>query len=315
MSVTNLWVDCRCVLGEGILWSSRRRALVWTDIQSARVWQAPHPDGEPRTWAMPDRVGCMAECESGVFLLGFTKKICRSTLGTVALAEVALSDSEQGETFLVDVESALPHTRINDGRTDRAGNLVFGTLNEDPGQQKIGSFYQFSARHGLRRLALPSVVIANSICFSPDGRTMYFCDSVERRIMQCTYDAEAAGVADVREFAAFGLRRGFPDGSIVDADGCVWNAEWRAARVTRYTPEGRIDRDIAVPTKNPTCVAFGGANLDELYITSSRQEMTEGELAATPHAGGVYRALAGVAGMRDTPFKDSRYPPSSRNSR
>ena len=295
MSVTNLWVDCRCVLGEGILWSARRRALVWTDIESARVWQAPHPDGEPRTWAMPDRVGCLAECESGAFLLGFTKKICRSSL----------AGSQEGDAMLVDVESALPQTRLNDGRTDRAGNLVFGTLNEDPGQQKIGSFYQFSARNGLRRLALPAVVIPNSICFSPDGGTMYFCDSVDRRIMKCAYEADAASVSEVREFVAFGSRRGFPDGSIVDADGCVWNAEWRAARVTRYTPEGRIDRVIAVPAKNPTCVAFGGANLDELYITSSRQEMTDGELAATPHAGGVYRALAGVAGMRDTLFKDS----------
>ena len=75
MRTASLWVDCRCVLGEGILWSVRRRALLWTDIESARVWQAPHPDGEPRTWALPDRVGCMAECESGEFLLGSTKAI------------------------------------------------------------------------------------------------------------------------------------------------------------------------------------------------------------------------------------------------
>lgn len=305
MSVTHLWVDCRCVLGEGILWSARRRALVWTDIQSARVWQAPHPGGELRTWAMPDRVGCMAECESGAFLLGFTKKICRSTLGTAALAEVALSDNERGETFLVDVESTLPQTRLNDGRTDRAGNLVFGTLNEDPGRYKIGSFYQFSTRHGLRRLDLPSVGIANSICFSPDGGTMYFCDSVDRRIMQCRYEADAAAVAEVREFVALEPRQGFPDGSIVDADGCLWNAQWRAGRVRRYTPAGRIDRDIAVPVMNPTCVAFGGSDLDELYITTARQEMTERELAATPHAGGVFLALAGVAGLREALFKDS----------
>lgn len=298
MSVTNLWVDCRCVLGEGILWSPRRRALVWTDIEGARVWQAPHPDGTPCSWAMPDRVGCLAECESGAFLLGFTKKICRSTL----------AGSQEGEAILVDVETALPQTRLNDGRTDRAGNLVFGTLNEDPGRQKIGSFYQFSARHGLRRLALPSVVIPNSICFSPDGRTMYFCDTLERRIMQCTYEAEAAAVAAIREFVAFDSHQGLPDGSIVDADGCLWNAEWGVARVRRYTPAGRVDRDIAVPAKNPTCVAFGGSHLDELYITSSRQELTEDQLAATPHNGGVFRALPGVAGLADALFNDSRIP-------
>jgi sugar lactone lactonase YvrE len=289
-----LWVDSRCVLGEGIVWSARRHALLWTDIESARVWQAPYPAGDARTWTLPDRVGAMAECESGRFLLGFTKKICLAPLG----------DIPESEAVLADVELELPHTRVNDGRTDRAGNLVFGTLSED--QQKIGGFYQFSTRHGLRRLALPPVVIPNSICFSPDGGTMYFCDSPDRRIMQCTYEAEAAALADVREFVAFGSGQGLPDGSIVDADGCVWNAEWGAARVRRYTPAGRPDRDIAVPARNPTCVAFGGARLDELYITSSRQEMTEGELAAAPHAGGVYRALPGVAGIPDAPFNDSR---------
>ena len=290
-----LWADCRCVLGEGIVWSARRGALLWTDIEGATVWQAPHPHGEPRTWARRDRVGHIAECESGEFILSYTKKICRSTL----------ADNQDAETVLIDVESALPQTRVNDGRTDRAGNLVFGTLNEDPGREKIGSFYQFSTRDGLRRLALPSVGIANSICFSPDGGTMYFCDSVDRRIMQCRYEAEAATVAEVREFVALEPRQGFPDGSIVDADGCVWNAQWRAGRVRRYTPAGRIDRDIAVPVINPTCVAFGGSDLDELYITSARQEMTESELAATPQAGGVFLALAGVTGLREALFKDS----------
>ena len=158
-------------------------------------------------------------------------------------------------------------------------------------------------RDGLRRLALPSVVIPNSICFSPDGGTMYFCDSVDRRIMQCRYEADAAGVFEVREFVALEPRQGFPDGSIVDADGCLWNAQWRAARVRRYTPEGRFDRDIAVAARNPTCVAFGGSNLDELYITSARQEMSDDELAVTPHAGGVYLALTGVAGLREALFK------------
>jgi L-arabinonolactonase len=293
----SLWIDCRCVLGEGVLWSARRRALVWTDIQSARIWQAPHPDGEPLTWPQPDRVGCLAECQSGAFLLASTKAISRSQLNGTPEAAVLLAE----------VESGVPHTRVNDGRTDRAGNLVFGTMNEDASRQKHGSFYQFSSRYGLRRLALPSVVIPNSICFSPDGRTMYFCDSLDRRIMQCTYEAEAAAVTAIREFVSFDSHQGAPDGSIVDADGCLWNAEWGAARVRRYTPAGRVDRDIAVPAKNPTCVAFGGSRLDELFITSARQELSEEQLAATPQNGGVFRALPGdVVGLPDTLFKDSR---------
>ena len=169
--------------------------------------------------------------------------------------------------MLVPLETDLPSTRTNDGRTDRAGNFVFGTLNEQPDRSPIGSFYQYSKRHGLRRLALGGVAIPNSICFSPDGRTMYYCDSLSGRILQCRYDAESAEVSDLRPFAEFGAGRGLPDGSIVDADGCLWNAEWGAAVVRRYTPAGTLDREIAVPAKNPTCPAFGGRDLTELYVS------------------------------------------------
>ena len=169
---------------------------------------------------------------------------------------------------------------------------------------RIGSFYQYSSRHGSRRLDLERVSIANSICFSPDGGTMYFCDSPRRRIMQCDYDAESARVTNVREFADLARHAGFPDGSTVDAEGAVWNAEWGASMVVRYAPDGRVDRQIAVPVKNPSCVAFGGANLDELFITSARQDMTPQELKAMPHAGGVYRVVPGARGLPESRFND-----------
>ena len=287
-----LAVDSRCTLGEGILWWRAPGALFWTDIQESRLWMHV-PPCETRSWTLPDRLGSMAICRSGRLLLGLAKE----------LAFAALDESRQhlAVTPIAGVEAEHTATRINDGRTDRAGNFVFGTMDESeaaPG----GHFYQYSSTRGLRRLNLPGITIANSICFSPDGRTMYFCDSPQRRIMQCDYDAVEARAANVRPFVDFAPHQGLPDGSVVDADGCLWNAEWSAGMVRRYTPGGRIDREVAVPAKNPTCVCFGGPSLDELYVTSARQQMTPEELSAVPHAGGVYMALPGVRGIADAEF-------------
>lgn len=289
-----LIVDCRCILGEGLVWCARRAAVLWTDIEGSRLWMHRPSRSETRSWKLPDRLGSFALCSSGAVLLGLAKGL--------ALADL---DAASGDTLdvtpVVDVESGL-RTRINDGRVDRFGNFVFGTMSEDF-QTAQASFYQYSRQHGLRRLAIDHVVIANSVCFSPDGGTMYFCDSPRRRIMQCDYDAESARVSRVREFADLASHRGFPDGSTVDADGHLWNAEWGAFVVRRYTSDGRVARQIGVPVKNPSCVVFGGQNLDELFITTARQHMTPQDLEAMPEAGGLYRASLGdVRGLPEPTF-------------
>ena len=291
-----IFVDCRCHLGEGIVWWTPRRALLWTDIEAARLWR--HDEEGTRSWALPARLGCLAPCQSGALLLGLEKGIFRAHFDPTARDGLRL-------VRLVDVEPADPSTRVNDGRTDRAGNFIFGTMNQSEGHPATGSFYQWSARRGLRRLDLPRVGIANSICFSPDGRTMYFCDSPRAQIMACRYDAESAAVTDLRVFATLGPANGQPDGSIVDTEGCLWNAAWGVGTVRRYRPDGTIDREVAVPAKNPTCVVFGGDALNELYITSARQDMSHDELTHTPHAGGVYRAVIDHArGLPDSLFLD-----------
>src|SRR4029453_545761 len=173
---------------------------------------------------------------------------------------------------LVEVEPEVPSQRVKDGRTDRRGNFVFGTMNQAEGHAAIGSFYQWSARHGLRRLDLPRIGIPNSICFSPDGPTMYFAASPRREIMSCTYDADAAAVTGIQPFTSLESDGGQPDGSIVDAEGYVWNAAGGASLGRRYRRDGRRDGGVAVPAKNPTCMVFGAPALNELYITSARQE-------------------------------------------
>lgn len=288
-----LAVDCRCTLGEGILWCPRRGVLLWTDIERARLWM--HRPGaaatQARHWSLPDRLGSLALCQSGQLLLGLAKGLYVVDFDMDAAAPAV-------PTLVAPVEPNEPRTRINDGRCDRAGNFVFGTLNEQAARAPIGSFYQYSFRHGLRRLKLGGVAIPNSLCFSPDGSTLYYCDTMQLRILACDYDPESAAVANSRVFAV--SREGTcPDGSTVDAEGHVWNAQWGGSQVVRYTPEGTIDRIVQVAARNPTCATFGGAALDELYITTAREDLSDEDLACLPESGGVYRAQPGVRGLAE----------------
>ena len=292
-SRATLAIDCRCRLGEGILWCDRRQALYWTDITGARLWTHHPGSGATRSWPMPAPLGCLALCEDGRLLLGLAKAL--------ALADPARAGDELPLEHVIDVEPGLAHTRVNDGRADRHGGFVFGTKCELPGGARCGAFYRYSFRHGLTRLGLPAAAIPNSICFSRDGRTMYHCDSVDREIRCCDYDAENASVSRERTFAKIDAAGASPDGSIMDADGNLWNAQWGAARVVAYSPDGREHARVSVPAKNPSCCAFGGAALDRLYVTTAREEMSEPELAATPEAGGVYVALpAGARGLPES---------------
>jgi sugar lactone lactonase YvrE len=285
-----LAVDSRCELGECVLWDERRGVLFWTDITSARLWTHRPDSGATRNWQLPERLGCFALCEDDRLLLGLAKGL-------------SLFDPDADGLMLQHVAAVEPErddTRLNDGRCDRQGNFVFGTKNERD-DTPCGSYYQFSFAHGLRRLALPAAAIPNSICFSHDGGTMYFCDSRVPEILCCDYEPASAAVSDVRRFAGVDAAGASPDGSIVDAGGCLWNAQWGAARVVRYRPDGSIDRIVPVAAKNPSCCAFGGADFDQLYISTAREDMGADELARMPQAGGIYRAASSdVCGLPES---------------
>jgi sugar lactone lactonase YvrE len=290
-----LLIDAKCELGEGSVWDAGRARLWWTDIDGRTIRRFDPITRTTDTSIPPDRTGFLAICASGRILLGCAK----------ALYVADVDGTSLNATKLTDLEADLPTTRANDGRADRNGNVVFGTLDEQHPRTPIGSFYQYSAAHGLRRLNLPNCRVSNSITFSPDGRRIYFTDTPTNVIRCGDYDADAATVGRVRDFVALGPGDGHPDGSIVDADGCLWNAAWGGAVVRRFTPDGRLDRTVEIPTKNPTCPAFGGADLGTLYVTSSRQQHTADELAAAPQAGGVFSIqIPGVRGIADTLFLD-----------
>jgi sugar lactone lactonase YvrE len=280
--IPSMVVDSRCALGESVLWCERRTALFWTDIDASRLWMHRPYGSVTQNWALPDRLGSLALCQTGQLLLGLAK-------GLYLADPDAAPDGHLSLEKLVDVEAENTETRINDGRSDRNGNFVFGTKSERADRAPIGAFYQYSGQHGLRRLDLPAVAIPNSICFSADGRTMYYCDSVKPQILCCDYDARAAAVSDSRVFAEMDSASASPDGSIIDADGNLWNAQWGAGRIVRYRSDGRVDQVIPLPVKNPSCCAIGGATYDRLYISSARVDNSPAELERTPGAGGIWQ--------------------------
>lgn len=300
-SIATLAVDCRCTLGEGLVWSSRLRSLLWTDIERSTLWMYRPHDRSTRQWSLPDRLGSFALCESGRLLLGLAKSLVFTDLDNASEPDLPVLP-------ILPIEPQMARTRINDGRTDRAGNFVFGTMNEEHQHPPRGSFYQYSSRHGLRRLDVGGVGIPNSICFSVDGRTMYFADSPSGVIRQCEYDAASAGVANVREFVRYKKGSGLPDGSIVDSEGYLWNAVWGAGVVRRFDPNGKLVVEIPVPSRNLTCPAFGGDSLDQLFVTSSRQEMSEQDLSAAPTSGGLFVLQPGPRGVDDACFRESNFP-------
>jgi len=279
-------------LGEGVLWCPRAQALYWTDIHAATLWRYTPGDGGTRQWRLPERLASFALCEAdGWLLLGLASQLAFFQLDSGLLLPI------------VEVEPGLP-TRLNDGVCDRQGRFVFGTLHESaPGEAKrrVGSFHRLNADLTLERLPIEPVAISNSLAFSPDGGTMYYCDSPTRRIQACDYHADGR-LGPVRTFVELGDIDCEPDGSTVDADGALWNAQWGMSRVVRYRADGREDAIVQVPTRQPTRAAFGSAALDTLYITSARDGLPAEVLHEEPLAGALFAVAAGVRGVHESRF-------------
>ncbi|MDR3496258.1 MAG: SMP-30/gluconolactonase/LRE family protein [Ancalomicrobiaceae bacterium] len=281
-------VEARNLLGEGIVWDGVAEQVLWTDIHGKALWSYEPASGEALSRALPERLACFAPLAGGRIAAGFVGGVRRYD-----------PRSGVGSEF-VPVEDDIPATRLNDGKLDRAGRLVFGTMDEGNGEtQPIGAVWSWDGMRAPRKL-FGGVIVTNSIAFSPEGDRMYFADSPTRTIWVFDYDVTTGEPSNRRVFAQ--TSGSYPDGSCVDADGCLWNAEWDGSCVTRYTPEGRIDRKIALPVSRPTCPAFGGPEQDVLYLTSARIGLDAVRLAEEPLAGSLFAVRPGVTGLEDARF-------------
>lgn len=284
-----LIVDCKNEHGEGIFWNPSDGRIWWTDIQGRALWSFDPVTTQSVSIPMEDRVCCFAPRAAGGLIVAYSDRV------------VLFDPETKKETLVTLFEPENPETRLNDGRTDRQGRLVVGGMNEVSGKPD-SSVISIDGNLKVQTL-IDQISCANSICFSPAGNTMFFADTPDREILAFDYDEDRGTLTNKRLHASFKQEPGLPDGSCVDAEGGVWNAEWEGHRVVRVAPNGTIDHVIDVPVWKPTCCAFGGPNLDTLFITTSRLMSDEAALKKEPSAGGLFAVKPGIRGVIDTPFK------------
>jgi sugar lactone lactonase YvrE len=282
-------VKGRDLLGECPLWDEREGVLWWVDILAPCLKKYQPGKGEIQQIALPEAMGSFAFRDKG---------------GLLAAMKTGFFffDVEKRERQLIcNPETQLPANRFNDGRCDRNGRFWAGTMVDEPPRAPHGALYRLSPSGECTRVRA-DVIIPNSLAWSPDGRTMYFADSVRKLIWSFDYDAASGTPSNERVFFDCAPNPGSPDGSCVDAEGCLWNAEYGGWRLVRYTPAGKIDRVIELPVANPTCCCFGGKDLDVLYVTSAAQNLSVVSLEKQPLAGSVLAARPGVRGLPESRF-------------
>ncbi|HUR19729.1 MAG TPA: SMP-30/gluconolactonase/LRE family protein [Vicinamibacterales bacterium] len=275
-------LDIRAELGEGPLWDDRRQRLLFVDIMRGHVHDFDPAAGTDRIVGFPWPVGAVALHENGDWVLA-------TATGFHSANPVT------GETRLIAaVEADRPANRMNDGYVDARGRFWAGTMNMQRVRHE-GTLYRLDADGSVSPM-VTDVSTSNGIDWSPDNRTAYYVDTPTGRIDTFDFDVTTGVLGQRRPFAEITSDAGSPDGLIVDAEGFVWVCLWKGGAVRRYSPDGRLDRVITMPVTKVTKCAFGGRDLDELFITTAWRGLTEPEREQQPLAGALFRVRPGVKG-------------------
>ena len=287
VTVTRVATPERDILGEGPVWDAAKRVLWWVDIPGKAIRRLNPTDGAVQCWSLDVEPGSVTPTGSGRLLVA-------------ARDGFRLFDPESGESqHLADPEESLPDNRFNDGKCDRQGRFWAGSM-FDGDDGRSGSLYRIDPDLTVTQ-AFGGIGIPNSLCWSPDGATMYFAETLDRIIYAFEYDT-ATGTPHSRRVFAEVPAPGYPDGSTVDREGFVWNAEYNGWRIVRYSPDGGIDRVVEMPVQSPTCCAFGGDDLDTLFVTSASRDVPDSELHNQPDAGGLFAVDVGSVGLPEAVF-------------
>jgi L-arabinonolactonase len=244
----------RCIIGEGPVWDVAEQALYFIDILGKKVLRFDPARGETREWAVPDVIGSMALRAGGG--------------AVVALATgVHTLDFESGTCAMLATSADLNDmVQLADGKVDRRGRFIVGSSDRAM-EQARGKLYVLESDAVLREID-NDIIIANGPCWSPDDKMLYHSDSIRNTVFAYDYDIDTGTAANRREFASTADLGGIPDGATIDADGCMWIAICEGRKVVQFRPDGALERVIDMPVKCPASVMFGGAALDQLYVTS-----------------------------------------------
>jgi L-arabinonolactonase len=281
-------VEVGNTLGEGVLWDNVGRRLWWTDIQERRLFRYEPVKGVLETFELPERLGSFG------FVDGSDRLIAAFESGFAYL------HPESGRLQWIDrPPHAAGNVRFNDGRVDPKGRFWAGSMVEGAGEPTAKLY---CLCNGLAEVHLTGVAICNSVCFSTDARHMYFADSPHRTIHRFDINPVNGTLCNRHVFAQT-PRGAFPDGSNIDAEGHLWNAQWGAGRVVRYAPDGTISGSIELPVTQPTCIAFGGDALDYLFITTAREHLSAEALSSQPQAGHLFIYKTNIHGNPEPRYR------------
>ncbi len=274
-------------VGESPLWHAEQQTLYWVDIDGFAVHSLHPASGRHHKWPMASEPSALAISNQGGLVVALRAGIMHLDTDSGALTAIAAAPYDTATT------------RFNDGKTDATGRFWIGTIYE-PRDKPAADMYVLDK--GALRLAWPAnVVNSNGLAFSPDNTVLYHADTAGHKVTRYAFDAASGAISDGRVLHQFSSDKsapdygGRPDGAAVDVDGNYWVALFEGSRVVKLSPDGDLLDEIALPARCPTMVAFGGDDLQTLYITTAGKRPAE-ELARLPLTGKVLQVRVEVAG-------------------
>lgn len=291
MNEVELLVDSGTLLGECPVWDVKENVLYWIDIDGHKINCYDPSSCNNETRKLPFKAGSLAIRKQGGLLLAMSNGFYNYDFKNEIL-----------ESRECDPEPERKDNRLNDGRCDPGGRFWVGSMNDlrrIKGQYE-GNLYCYHPDGECVSQNLP-VGVANGLAFSPDERYMFFADTMRETVWRFDYDKDQGEIWNQQVFLNLKNLSGKPDGACVDADGCYWLAHIYGWKVARYTPKGKLDREIQLPFPKPSMCAFGGSKLDTLYITSisTKDDKSNGE---NKYSGGLFAVNPGVSGIPEPNF-------------
>ena len=295
-------LDCGNHLGEGPVWDVREGRLYWVDGTGRRVGKPAFWRYDPRSekvenWMLDRDVGALALREDGGLVLALDDGFYFHDL-----------DSGGQPERIAKVDEDQPRTRLNDGKVDRRGRFFAGGM-DDKEELKICGLWRLDPDLSVTKVD-DGIICSNGPCWSPDDRTFYFTDTFVDEFWAYDFDVEDGTLSNKRVFATTRESMGVPDGSTVDEEGCLWNAELISGDLVRYAPDGTVERKIGMPVRNITSVMFGGDDLKDIYVTSMARvkhpavhDLFRVEAKPQYGAGALYRIRGlGIRGVEEPRF-------------
>lgn len=277
MTVT-IFDEQACTLGEGPLWHPERKQLFWFDILENTLHT--NSDAGAERWIFDENVSAAGWVDTDTLLIA----------SETALMRFDITSGKTKHLHSLEAENSM--TRSNDGRADPWGGFWIGTMGK-AAEKDAGAIYRYYQGE-LRTLYAP-VTIPNAICFTPDRGFAFYADTAAMKIWRQALDQEDGWpVGEPEVFLDFTGKDIFPDGAVCDEDGYLWNAQWGAGRVVRYAPDGKQIHEIALPTDQTTCPAFGGPEMQTMYVTSAAIGLT-----GQDDAGKTFVVETGVTGQTE----------------